>query len=207
MTHTSQAHVRICGVLMHTLSGRLRPIVCVLALLVSSSFAQGQGGGSSSDWKAIVQNRLPLYGHRNWIVVADSAFPVYAAPGIETIVVNDDLPSVLKYVATAISSSRHVRATVFLDQELQFIDERDYPAVSDLRKQITAPFSKDQVSSIPHTEVMSKIDEAGKTFRILFIKTSETIPYTSVYMRLDCGYMSDDVERKIRTAMASAAPR
>jgi RbsD / FucU transport protein family len=192
---------------MRTLNRRSRTIVCVLALLVSSSFSQNQASGSSSDWKAIVQNRLPLYGHRNWIVVADSAFPVYAAPGIETIVVNDDLPSVLKYVATAISSSRHVRATFFLDQELLFIDERDYSGVSELRKQITAPFSKDQVSSIPNTEVMRKIDEAGKTFRILFIKTSETIPYTSVYMRLDCGYMSDGVERKIRTAMAAASNR
>ena len=155
----------------------------------------------------MVQSRLPLYGHRNWIVVADSAFPVYAAPGIETIVVNEDLPSVLKYVASSISSSRHVRATVFLDKELQFIDERDYPGVSELRKQITAAFAKDQVSSIPHTEVMTKIDEAGKTFRILFIKTTAAIPYTSVYMRLDCGYMSDEVERKIRTAMAAASNR
>lgn len=201
------ADVRICGVLMHTLNGRLRAIVWVLALLVSSSFSHSQGSGPSSDWKALVQSRLPLYGHRNWIIVADSAFPVYAAQGIETVVVSEDLPAVLKYVAGAISSSRHVRATVFLDQELQFIDERDYPGVSELRRQITAPFSKDQVFSIPHTEVMSKIDEAGKTFRILFIKTSETIPYTSVYMRLDCGYMSDEVERKIRTAMAATAPR
>jgi D-ribose pyranose/furanose isomerase RbsD len=192
---------------MHTLNGRLRTIVWVLALLVSSSFSQSQASGSSSDWKAIVQNRLPLYGHRNWIVVADSAFPVYATQGIETIVINEDLPSVLKYVATAISSSGHVRATVFLDQELQFIDERDYPGVSELRRQITAPFSKDQVSSIPHTEVMTNIDEAGKTFRILFIKTTAMIPYTSVYMRLDCGYMSDEVERKIRTAMAAASNR
>jgi hypothetical protein len=137
---------------MHTLNGRLRTIVCVLALLVSSSFSQNQAGGSASDWKTVVQSRLPLYGHRNWIVVADSAFPVYAAPGIETIVVSEDLPAVLKYVAGAISKSRHVRATVFLDQELQFIDERDYPGVSELRKQITVPFSKDQVSSIPHTD-------------------------------------------------------
>jgi len=192
---------------MHPMNGRLRAIVWVLALLVSSSFSQSKAGGSSSDWKAVVQSRLPLYGHRNWIVVSDSAFPVYAAPGIETIVVNEDLPSVLTFVASAISSSRHVRATVFLDQELQFIDERDYPGVSQLRKQIMAPFSKGQVSSIPHTEVMTRIDEAGKTFRILFIKTTATIPYTSVYMRLDCGYMSDDVERKIRTAMAADAPR
>jgi len=204
MTPQGPAHDRICGVIMHTTNARLRAIVWVLVLLVSSTFSQGQVSGSSSDWKPLVQSRLPLYGHRNWIVVSDSAFPAYAAPGIETIVVNEGLPSVLTFVASAISSSHHVRATIFLDQELQFIDERDYPGVSQLRRQIAAPFSKDQVSSIPHTEVMSRIDEAGKTFRILFIKTSETIPYTSVYMRLDCGYMSDEVERKIRTAMAAA---
>ena len=65
---------------MHTVNGRLRAVVCVLMLLVSSSFSQSQAGGPSSDWKAIVQSRLPLYGHRNWIVVADAAFPVYAKP-------------------------------------------------------------------------------------------------------------------------------
>ena len=136
--------------------------------------------------------------------VTDSAFPVYAAPGIETIVVNEDLPTVVKYVAKAISSTRHVRATVFLDQELQFVDESDYPGVSDLRRQIAALFPKDQISRIPHAEAMARTDEAGKTFRILFIKTSATIPYTSVFMRLDCGYLSDEVERKIRAAMATA---
>jgi len=192
---------------MYPMNGRLRVAISVLALLTSSSLAQTPASAPSSDWKAVVQSRLPLYGHRNWIVVADSAFPVYAAPGIETIVVNEDLPSVLKYVAGAISSSRHVRATVFLDQELQWIDEHDYPGVSELRRQITAPFPKDQISSIPHSEVMTRIDEAGKTFRILFIKTTAMIPYTSVYMRLDCGYMSDEVERKIRTAMAAASDR
>ncbi len=192
---------------MHTLKGKSRTIVWVLALLVSSSFSPGQTSGSSPDWKGIVQNRLPLYGHRNWIVVTDSAFPVYAAPGIETIVVNEDLPSVAKYVAKAISSTRHVRATVFLDQEVQFIDESDYPGVSELRRQIAALFPKDQVSSIPHAEAMNRIEEAGKTFRILFIKSSATIPYTSVFMRLDCGYLSDEVERKIRAAMAATGNR
>jgi D-ribose pyranose/furanose isomerase RbsD len=192
---------------MHTMMGKLGVILCVWACLASSSLAQSPTAASSGDWKATVQNRLALYGHRNWIVVADSAFPAYASPGIETIVVQQDLPSVLKYVAGAISSSRHVRATVFLDQELQFVDEKDYPGISELRSQITGSFSKGQVSTLPHSELIGKLDEAGKTFRILFIKTNTTIPYTSVFMRLDCGYLSDEVERKIRSAMAATAPK
>jgi len=61
-----------------------------------------------------------------------------------------------------------------------------------------------QVQTMPHADVMNKVDEAGKTFRILFIKTTSTIPYTSVFMRLDCGYLSDEGERKIRAAIAAA---
>jgi len=177
----------------------------VVALFTSFCFAQTQAATPPSDWKAIVQNRLSLYGHRNWIVVSDSAFPAYAEPGIETIAVNEDSPSVLKYVAHAIASSRHVRATVFVDQELQFVDEHDYPGVSQFRQQVAAEFAKQQVTSMPHAEIMNKVDEAGKTFRILFLKTTTAVPYTSVFMRLDCGYLSDDVERKIRTAMTAAA--
>jgi hypothetical protein len=189
---------------MNVLNLGLRTAFLILALFPGPSLAQAPASARSSDWRDVVQNRLSLYGHRNWIVVADSAFPAYAEPGIETIVVNNDLLSVVRYVASAISSSGHVRATVFLDQELQFIDEHDYPGVLELKEQIAAAFAKNQVSSIPHREVMTKISETGKTFRILFIKTTATIPYTSVYMRLGCGYMTDETDRKIQSAMATA---
>jgi len=159
---------------------------------------------ATADWKTTFQQRLPAYGHRNWIIVSDAAFPAYSESRIETIVANQDLPSVLNYVAQAISSSKHVRATAFLDQELQFVQEEDYPGVNRLRQEINSAFPKSNLSSILHSEVLSKIDEAGKTFRVLFIKTNTTIPYTSVYMRLDCGYMTDEVDNKIRNAIASA---
>jgi len=136
-------------------------------------------------------------------VVSDAAFPAYSDTGIETIVVDQDLASVLHYVAKAISSSKHVRAAAFLDQELQFVPEQNYPGVTRLREQINREFSTDILSSVPHSEAISKIDEAGKTFRVLFIKTNTTIPYTSVFMRLDCGYMTDEIDAKIKTAMAA----
>jgi L-fucose mutarotase/ribose pyranase (RbsD/FucU family) len=159
---------------------------------------------SSSDWKAVFQSRLALYGHRNWIVVSDSAFPAFSKPGVETVVANEGLSSVLKYVESAISTSRHVRATAFVDKELQFIDENDFPGVSELRRQIRVAFTKTPDSSMLHAKLMSQVDEAGETYRVLFIKTTETIPYTTVFLRLDCGYLDDAGERKIRSAMASA---
>ncbi len=182
-------------------------LVCTfLALLftVGPSLAPTAPSPATADWQTTLQQRLPVYGHGNWIIVSDAAFPAYSQSGIETIVASQDLPSVLNYVAQVISSSKHVRATAFLDQELQFVQEKDYPGVTHLREEITSAFAKTKLSSIPHSEVLSKIDDAGKTFRILFIKTNTTIPYTSVYMRLDCGYMNDEVENKIRNAVAAA---
>lgn len=182
-------------------------VICIAILIACSPYLESQTLTSPSDWKTVLQTHLTLYGHRNWIVVSDSAFPAYAEPGIETIVANDDLASVLQYVVANISASRHVRATVLLDKEFDFVEESDYPGASALRRRIATTFAMEQVSSVPHFEIMKTISEAGATYRVLFIKTTGTVPYSSVYIRLDCGYMSDDIERKIRNAMAAADSR
>ncbi len=189
---------------MKTSSLHLLCISLSLLLLAGSSLGQATPNAAAPDWQTTLQQRLPVYGHRNWIVVADAAFPAYSQSGIETVVADQDLPTVLHYVARAISSFKHVRATVFLDQELQFVQEKDYPGVTHLRDEITSAFDTTKMSSIPHSQVLSKIDDAGKMFRVLFIKTNTIIPYTSVYMRLDCGYMTDEVDKKIQDAIASA---
>lgn len=186
-------------------TSKLQLLCTTLLLLFLSGTLLGPAAPNPAiaDWQTTLQQRLPLYGHRNWIVVSDAAFPAYSQSGIETIVVNQDLPSVLNYVVKAIASSKHVRAAAFVDQELPFVQEKDYPGVTPLREGINHAFGKSSLSSIPHAEALSKIDDAGKTFRVLFIKTNTTIPYTSVFLRLDCGYMTDEIDAKIKSAMAS----
>jgi len=178
-------------------------VVLALVFIAGTMLRSAESHPSTANWQTTLQQRLPLYGHRNWIVVSDAAFPAYSQSGIETIAVNHDLPSVLNYVVKAISSSKHVRAAAFVDQELKFVPEEDYPGITHLREEINRAFGKSSPSSIPHAEALSNIDDAGKTFRVLFIKTNTTIPYTSVFMRLDCGYMTDEIENKIRTAIAA----
>jgi hypothetical protein len=45
---------------------------------------------AQAGWKKDLSEQLPLLGHRNWVVVADSAYPLQTAPGIETIYVGGD---------------------------------------------------------------------------------------------------------------------
>src|ERR1700744_4646941 len=110
---------------------------------------------ASADWQKTFAERLPAFGHRNWIIVADAAFPAYTQNGIETLVADQDLPQVLRYVGRAISSSRHVRAHVLFDQELHFIQEEDYPGVGEVRDEIDRTFGRSTLSSVPHAQVLS----------------------------------------------------
>jgi hypothetical protein len=38
---------------------------------------------------------------------------------------------------------------------------------------------------------------------VLLLKTDLTLPYTSVFIRLDCGYWSDEAEQQLRAAIES----
>jgi hypothetical protein len=57
-------------------------LVCtsvVLLLLAVPSLGQTTPEPARAAWKTTLQQRLPVYGHRNWIIVADAAFPAYSA--------------------------------------------------------------------------------------------------------------------------------
>ena len=57
--------------------------------------------------------------------------------------------------------------------------------------------------ALPHEQIISKLDEAGKTFHILVLKSTMTIPYTSVFIRLDCGYWTEEQEKRLRERMGT----
>ncbi len=152
-----------------------------------------------SDWKQVVRNRLALYGHRNWVVVADSAYPAQSRDGIETIVAGADHRAVVETVVKMIRSSRHVKPAVYTDQELKFVEEQDAPGISSFRAWLTQLLGN--VSVVPHEEIISKLDRAGQTFRVLIVKTDMTMPYTSVFFELDCAYWNGDAEGRLRAAM------
>ena len=155
-------------------------------------------------WRAVLDERLPLFGHRNWIVVADSAYPWQASAGIETVDTGQDHLAVVRGVLEAIAGSRHVRPIVHLDAELPFVAEAHAPGITDCREALAAALSGIETVSLPHEEVIALLDAAGRTFRILLLKTTLALPYTSVFVRLDCGYWSAEAEAALRAAIAAS---
>ena len=158
------------------------------------------------DWERELHTLLPLYGHRNWIVVADSAYPAQSKPGIETIVSGAGQVEVARKVLDAINASRHVRANVYLDRELAFVPEKDSPGVTAYSKQLDAMFGS-SAKELPHEEIIAKLDQVSQVFRVLIIKTELAIPYTSVFFELGCAYWPVDAELYMRKAMAASGAK
>jgi hypothetical protein len=59
---------------------------------------------------------------------------------------------------------------------------------------------------LPHEQIIAKLDESGKLFRILVLKSTLAIPYTSVFFELDCGYWSREAEERLRLSIARLNP-
>jgi hypothetical protein len=155
----------------------------------------------ADSWREKLQKQLPLLGHRNWIVVADSAYPLQTAPGIETIYVDADQIEVVKGVIAELAKTKHVKPNIYTDAELKFVPEKSAPGISEYRDSLDKVLANQPAQVLPHEQIIGKLDEAGKTFKVLIIKTTLTKPYTSVFFQLQCGYWNDASETELRQLM------
>lgn len=156
---------------------------------------------AQAGWKKDLSKELPLMGHRNWVVVADSAYPLQTAPGIKTIYAGGDHVDVLNQVLEAVSRQKHIRPVIFTDAELNYVDEKHAPGIGAMREQLQAALAERDVQVLPHEDIIAQLDEAGNTFQVIIIKTDLVLPYTSVFLQLDCGYWSAEAENALRSAM------
>ena len=149
-------------------------------------------------WQQRVTQQLPLLGHRNWIVIADSAYPLQSRAGIETIATGEDHLAVVNYLLGALKKSPHVRPTIYLDAELPFVPEEDAEGITAYRNELSSVVATMPQQSLPHEEIIRKLDKSAETFHVLILKTNMRLPYTSVFMELDCGYWSPEAEQRLR---------
>ncbi len=176
--------------------------ILITSLLAGTSLAAIAAAGIS--WRTKLEQDLPKLGHRNWIVVADAAYPWQTAKGIETVSTDADQIEVVKCVLDALSKTKHVKPTIYADAELKHVAEADAPGVSAYREQLAKLLAKRDVQVLPHEEIIKKLDEAGKTFHVLLLKTKHTQPYTSVFFQLECGYWNAAAEQRLRDALKAA---
>ncbi len=181
----------------------MRKILVAVVLMVATAAVYAAEPASEPDWKAKVNEMLPLLGHRNWILIADSAYPLQVSPGIEMIDTNASPMEVTHYVLRAIEESVHVRPEIFMDAELPFVPEVDAPGASEYRRQIGDTLRGYDVQSELHDKLIAQLGDAGQTFHVLVLKTRLAVPYSSVFIRLNCKYWATDAETRMRARMTA----
>jgi L-fucose mutarotase/ribose pyranase (RbsD/FucU family) len=178
-----------------------RLITTLVLVIVAISVV---GCSSQQGWQDKLNDDLAVLGHRNWIVIADSAYPAQSRAGIETIYTGQTQIETTKAVLAAVDKAAHVKPNIYLDAEIEYVSEETAPGIDAYRKELSALLGSRQVKHVKHEELIAKLDEAAKTFRVLILKTDLTLPYTSVFLELDCGYWGPEAEAKMRASMPKA---
>jgi hypothetical protein len=161
----------------------------------------------NSNWEEILRDRLKLFGHRNWLVIADSAYPAQTRQGVETIVADEEQTIVLSRALAVLGECQHIKPAIYMDKELQFVLEQDAAGVTLYRQRLQSLLDGHPMHSVPHDEIISKLNQVGEMFRVLLIKTNMRIPYTSIFFELECGYWDAEPENRLRAAMRSKNQR
>lgn len=156
---------------------------------------------AKNGWEEQLRESLPLFGHRNWIVIADAAYPAQSNPGIHTVLAAGDQLAVVRKALSAIREHKHIRARVHMDRELSFLTESDAPGVTAYRRQLDALFQNASTHELLHEQIIARLDQSARLFRILIVKTEIAIPYSSLFFEFECGYRSVGAEERLRLAM------
>lgn len=156
---------------------------------------------SKNNWEGQLEALMPLLGHRNWIVIADMAYPLQSGDGITTLFADEPYTKVVSKVKKMIEKYPHVFAHIYRDKELSFISEDIMPGIDSLRKEMNA-ICGDEAVSIRHEELIAKLDQAGKLYSVVIIKTPLTMAYTTTFFELDCAYWSAEQQEKLNAALS-----
>ena len=171
-------------------------VLCVISALCTAS-------ASAQSWQPHVKDELALMGHRNWILIVDSAYPEQVGAGIETVETSADQLVVVRQVLTMIKGSIHVRPVIFMDAELPFVPETKAPGISAYRTEIASVLHDYEVQSRLHQSLIDEVAKDGAQYHVVILKSQLAVPYSSVFIHLDCKYWSAEDERDLRTAMRS----
>lgn len=153
------------------------------------------------DWQDKLEETLPLLGHRNWLLVVDKAYPAQTAPGVELIQTGGELPDVLRHTVNRIKAARHIKPQVFQDSELQYLTDSMVKGITALRNTTAEILGTLPRGYLPHDSLLRRTAEDGARYRIWVLKTECLLPYTSVFLQLDCGYWNAVQEADLRGRM------
>jgi len=159
----------------------------------------------SPQWAASLSGELRALGYRNWIIIAESSYPVHSRRGVRTVVVDAETPEILDYVVDYFDRSENVRPSFSTAHELTFVKNDNAPGIDEFRARLKKALHGHDVRQMDHRALSLLAESDSADFAVLVIKTNTALPYTNVFVELDSGYWDRDSEDKLRAAIKAKA--
>ncbi|WP_157359330.1 hypothetical protein [Wenyingzhuangia fucanilytica] len=158
----------------------------------------------TENWDDIVEEKIKRFGHRNWIVVVDEAYPLQSSLGITMLRSPLGQIETLKKVMSILNEQKHVKPIIYLDKEIDYVNENAAKGITAYRDSLMGIFDKSNLNKVMHDDIISMLSKTSDQFNVLVIKTNLNIPYTSVFFQLDCKYWNDVAEKQLRDKISES---
>lgn len=112
-------------------------------------------------WKTDLEAKLKVYGHRNWIVVADGAHPQQSKPAIETITIDASQLDAVAYVSELITKATHVDANIFVDKEMAYVAEENAKGITTYRNDLHELLKDNPLKTMLHEDIIRELDASA----------------------------------------------
>ncbi len=156
-------------------------------------------------WGAAVSQELTALGFGNWVVVAESSFPVHSGRGMRTVTVDAEIPEIVDYIVDSYDNAENVTPTFSTARELPFVKNDNAPGIDQFRKRLKTSLHGHKVREMDFRSLRLLAQSSSKKFAILVIKTQTALPYSNVFIELDTGYWDRESEDSLRAAMKKRA--
>jgi hypothetical protein len=170
------------------------------------------GCGSGPDrtpppWAGTVEREVDTLGIQNWIIVAESSFPVASRSGVRTLVVDGEIPEIVDFIVNHLEKSETVTPSFNTARELSFVSNDRAPGIDYLRKQLNGALHGHQVRQMDNRSLTLLAHSDASRYAVLVLKSKTALPYSSVFIELDSGYWDRESEDRLRQEMKAAQER
>lgn len=155
-------------------------------------------------WGASVSREVKALGASNWIIVAESSFPVISRRGVRTMVVDAEIPELVDFIVNDLESTSNVTARFSMARELPYVSNDTAPGADEFRKLLNEALHGHPVQQMDHRSLTLLAHSDVSKYAVLVLKTRTTLPYSNVFIELDSGYWDRASEDQLRKDMNAA---
>ena len=177
------------------------PILLLPLLLLAGCASQRSSRQAPPLWGETVTQEVNALGIQNWIIVAESSFPVVSRRGVRTVMVDAEIPELVDYVVDTLEQSETVNPSFSTARELPFVKNDRAPGIAHFRGLLKQALQGREVREMDHRSLNLLAHSDAAKYAVLVLKTKTALPYSSVFIELDSGYWDRESEDALRDKM------